>query len=112
MNLQKEMPFLATERLMMEAVRKGADRQDAHEIVRTHAIEVARQIKEEGIENDLLARLAGEAMFSDVDLEMATDPSSFIGRSPEQVDEFCDSVASPIAQRYSGSNLEIAELRV
>jgi len=111
-NLQKEMPFLATERLMMEAVRNGADRQDAHEIVRGHAIEVARQIKEEGIENDLLTRLASEPMFASVDLAIATDPSGFIGRSAEQVDEFCDSVATPIAKRYSGSNHEIAELQV
>ena len=111
-NLQQEMPFLATERLMMEAVRNGADRQDAHEIVRTHAIEVARLIKEEGASNDLLERLTREPIFKGIDLDMATDPSGFIGRATEQVGEFCHQIAEPIQQRYSSSTIEIAELRV
>ncbi|MDP7009082.1 MAG: adenylosuccinate lyase [Phycisphaerales bacterium] len=111
-NLQNEMPFLATERLMMEAVKNGADRQDAHEVVRSHAIEVARQIKEEGINNNLLERLATEPMFQGVNLSMATDPSGFVGRAPEQVDDFCDSVVHQIRQRYSDSEVEIAQLRV
>ena len=111
-NLQNEMPFLATERLMMEAVKNGADRQDAHEDVRTHAIEVARKIKEEGIQNNLLERLATETMFQGVNLSMATDPSGFVGRAPEQVDDFCNSVVHSIRQRYIGSGVEIAQLRV
>jgi len=111
-NLQEEMPFLATERLMMEAVRNGADRQDAHEIVRAHAIEVARLIKQEGISNNLLELLATEPIFKDVDLDMATDPSGFIGRSVEQVDEFCIKVAEPIEQKYSTKLLENVELKV
>jgi adenylosuccinate lyase len=111
-NLQNEMPFLATERLMMEAVKNGADRQDAHEVVRGHAIEVARLMKEEGIKNDLLERLATELMFEGVDLTMATDPSSFVGRSAEQVDEFCNEVVDPIRKNYSAKNLETTALRV
>lgn len=111
-NLHQEMPFLATERLMMEAVKLGADRQDAHEVVRQHAIEVARCIKEDGAENDLLERLSCEAMFKDVDLTMATEPSDYIGRAPQQVDAFCDEIIEPIAQRYSSMTTEIAELRV
>jgi adenylosuccinate lyase len=111
-NLQNEMPFLATERLMMEAVKNGADRQDAHEVVRAHAIEVARLIKEEGIENDLLQRLSCESIFEGVDLSMATEPSGFVGRSAEQVDAFCADVVVPIRKNYSTQNLEIAQLRV
>ena len=111
-NLQNEMPFLATERLMMEAVKNGADRQDAHEVVRTHAIDVARLIKEEGIENNLLERLAKEPMFEGVDLNIATNPSSFVGRSAEQVDAFCEEVVAPIRQNYSAQRVEIAQLRV
>jgi adenylosuccinate lyase len=111
-NLQNEMPFLATERLMMEAVKNGADRQDAHEVVRGHAIEVARLMKEEGIQNDLLERLATEPMFEGVDLTMATDPSSFVGRSAEQVDEFYNEVVDPIRKNYSAKNLETTALRV
>jgi adenylosuccinate lyase len=111
-NLQNEMPFLATERLMMEAVKNGADRQDAHEVVRTHAIEVAKQIKEKGIQNNLLDRLATETMFQGVDLSIATDPSDFVGRAAEQVDSFCEQVVSPIHQNYSDQNVEMAELHV
>ena len=111
-NLDAEMPFLATERLMMEAVKNGADRQDAHEVVRTHAIEVARKIKEEGAPNDLLLRLSKEPMFTEVDLENATNSSGYIGLSPQQVDAFCHSVAAPIQQRYSNWKPQIAELRV
>ena len=111
-NLQEEMPFLATERLMMEAVKNGADRQDAHEVVRGHAIEVARLIKEEGAQNDLLTRLASESMFAGVDVSMATDPSGFTGRAAEQVDEFCGEIVAPIRESYSDQCLEIAQLRV
>ena len=111
-NLSVEMPFLATERLMLQAVKNGADRQDAHEVVRGHAIEVARQLKEEGTSNDLLTRLAKEAMFSGVDLDFATDPSGFIGLAPEQVDVFCTVVVDPIEKRYSDVGLQVAELRV
>ena len=111
-NLQVEMPFLATERLMMEAVKQGADRQDAHEVVRAHAIEVARQIKEEGIQNNLLERLSKEPMFKNVELSIATDPSEFIGRSAEQVDSFLTDIVCPIRENYNHQKVEIAELRV
>ena len=111
-NLESEMPFLATERLMMEAVKNGADRQDAHEVVRTHAIEVARKIKKEGAPNDLLRRLRAEPLFLGVDLDSATDPDGFIGLAPQQVDAFCDLVVAPIQKRYGDSALQIAELRV
>jgi adenylosuccinate lyase len=111
-NLQQEMPFLATERLMMEAVAAGADRQDAHEIVRTHAVAVARRIKEEGAENDLLAKLAQEPMFASLDLTTVADPSGFIGRAPSQVDQFNESVVAEIKQKYAAHETESIELRV
>ena len=111
-NLEMEMPFLATERIMMEAVKNGADRQDAHEVVRTHAIEVANAMKEHGATNDLLARLKNESMFAGIDLEDCIEPSEYIGLAPEQVDDFCQSVALPIAETYSNSDVQIAELRV
>jgi adenylosuccinate lyase len=111
-NLQQEMPFLATERLMMDAVVAGADRQDAHEVVRGHAIEVARKIKEEGTENDLLERLAQEPMFASLDLSKATDPSGFVGRAPVQVDQFITTVVEPIRTNYNTKQPESVELRV
>ena len=106
------MPFLATEKLMMEAVKNGADRQDAHEVVRIHAIEVARLIKEEGTQNNLLQRLADEPMFEGVDLTLATNPSDFVGLAPEQVDLFCKEIVEPIRQNYIHQQPEVAQLRV
>ncbi len=111
-NLQQEMPFLATERLMMEAVGAGADRQDAHEVVRRHAIDVARKIKEKGAENDLLDRLAQEPIFASLDLSCVTDPSGFVGRAPAQVDQFIAAVVEPIRANYSAKKPESVELRV
>ncbi|MBC8203002.1 MAG: adenylosuccinate lyase [Planctomycetes bacterium] len=111
-NLQQEMPFLATERLMMEAVAAGSDRQDAHEVVRGHAIDVARKIKEEGAENDLLERLAQEPMFASLDLSCMTDPIAFVGRAPAQVDQFIATVVDPIRANYNAKKPESVELRV
>ena len=111
-NLLKEMPFLATERLMMEAVKNGADRQEAHEVVRKHAIEVARCIKEDAGENDLLDRLGRESIFKGIDLSTSVDPSGFIGLAPEQVDAFVQEVVDPIRRKYKDSPTQIAHLRV
>ena len=111
-NLQQEMPFIATERLMMEAVAAGADRQDAHEVVRGHAIEVARKIKEDGCENDLLERPSEEPMFSSIDLSATVDPSGFVGCAPTQVDQFINAVVEPIRANYVAKQPESVELRV
>jgi adenylosuccinate lyase len=111
-NLDLEMPFLATERLIMEAVKQGADRQDAHEVVRAHAIEVAQQIKEDNSPNTLLSILADEPIFAGLNLDDVANPMHYIGRAPEQVDVFCRDVADSIEQRYSDSELHITELRV
>ena len=111
-NLLKEMPFLATERLIMEAVKNGADRQDAHEVVRAHAIEVARCIKVEAAENDLLERLGKEPMFAGIDLASSTDPSTNIGLAAEQVDAFVQEVVDPIRSKYKDSPTQISQLRV
>ena len=96
----------------MEAVEAGADRQDAHEVVRGHAIDVARKIKEEGAENDLLERLSQEPLFASLDLSCVTDPSEFVGRAPAQVDHFIATVVEPIRANYSAKKPESVELRV
>ena len=99
-NLQRELPFMATENLMMAAVRQGADRQAVHELIRRHSQEAATRVKQEGGENDLLDRLAGEQAFAGVDLEAAMDASRYIGRAPQQVDAFLARIVEPIRQRY------------
>jgi len=95
--LAEELPFMATEELIVRAVRAGGDRQVAHERIRQHSVEAARAMKNGAARNDLLDRLAGDTVFGVPvsDLESALDPQRFVGRAPEQVDEFLDSVVAP-----------------
>ena len=88
--LLEELPFMATENLMLRAAKHGGDRQDLHERVRQHAVAAGTRIKSEGLPNDLLDRLAGDPAFSvsRADLEDALRPELYVGRAPEQVDEF------------------------
>lgn len=96
--LRDELPFMATEELIVRAVRAGGDRQVAHERIRQHSIEAARAMKNGAEKNDMLERLASDPEFgvSITDLESALDPDRFVGRAPEQVDEFLDQVIDPI----------------
>jgi len=100
-NLAKYLPFMATENIMMAAVSQGGDRQELHEVIRMHAIEVATNVKENGAENDLLTRLGNEPGFNGVDLSDVLDATQYVGRSPEQVDAFIAEVVEPIRQRYA-----------
>jgi len=99
-SLMAELPFMATENLMMEAVRQGADRQEAHEIIRGHSVAAANRVKEMGEANDLIERLRDEPIFANVDLDAVLDPNAFVGRAPEQVDRFVNEVVEPIRDRY------------
>ncbi len=111
--LGEELPFMATEEILMAGVKAGGDRQQLHERVRIHSVEAARQVKEFGLPNDLMQRLAGDPAFANVNLADALDARRFIGRSPEQVDEFVSEVVEPIRQRYAADlNLAAEELRV
>ncbi len=101
-NLLRELPFMATENLMMAAVNANRlDRQEVHETIRRHAQAAARRVKAEAADNDLLDRLRGEAMFEGVDLDAALDPALYVGRAPEQVDAFIADVVEPIRKRYA-----------
>ncbi|MCL2005155.1 MAG: adenylosuccinate lyase [Planctomycetaceae bacterium] len=99
-NLQAELPFMATEDLLMEAVKRGGDRQDLHERIRQHSQAAALVVKDEGGENDLWERLCGDTAFSGIDMESALEPLAFVGRSREQVDEFLLEQVEPIRKRY------------
>jgi len=96
--LMEELPFMATEELIVRAVRAGGDRQQAHEIIRQHSIAAARAVKHEGKANDMLQRLAADKSFnvSMDDLRDVLDPTRYVGRAPEQVEEFLKEVISPI----------------
>jgi adenylosuccinate lyase len=99
-NLEAELPFMATENILMAAVTAGGDRQDLHERIRRHSQAAAAMVKQQAAPNDLLDRLAADPAFAKVDLEAALDPRKFVGRAPEQVDEFLRDVIAPIRVQY------------
>jgi adenylosuccinate lyase len=111
-NLCEELPFMATENILMAAVAAGGDRQDLHERIRTHSVAAAAEVKQHGRSNDLLDRLAADKAFAGVDLNAAVDPSKLTGRSAEQVDEFLDEIVGPIRKRYAAQMSEAEEVRV
>jgi adenylosuccinate lyase len=111
-NLMAELPFMASENLLMAAVRCGRDRQETHEVIRVHSQAAAARVKQEGGSNDLIERLRTEPLFRGVDLEAALDPAAYIGRAPEQVDRFIGQVVEPVRRRYGSLLAASATLRV
>ncbi|MEO9590599.1 adenylosuccinate lyase [Rhodopirellula bahusiensis] len=103
-NLGAELPFMATENILMQAVAAGGDRQDLHEQIRVHSQAAALEVKQNAGDNDLLERLKGDENFAGIDLEAAIDPHAYVGRAPQQVDEFMEAIIAPIRQRYSGGD--------
>ena len=101
--IQEELPFMATEEILMAAVRAGGDRQELHEQIRVHSQRAADEVKQHGRRNDLIDRLKADSAFPSVNLEAALHISRYIGRAPEQVDEFIETVVEPIRQRYRES---------
>lgn len=111
-NLDAELPFMASENLMMAAVQNGGDRQEIHEIIRTHSQAAAQRVKEHGEANDLLDRLRREPAFAGIDLDDVLDARLYVGRAPQQVDAFVRDVVEPIRQRYADASGYAPELKV
>ena len=109
--LDAELPFMATEDMLMEAVRNGADRQDAHEVIRTHSMAAVASLKAGG-PNDLLERLAAEPDFANIDLQGLLNGSRYVGRSAAQVDAFMAEVVDPVRAKYAQAATETAPLKV
>ena len=109
-NLRAELPFMATENIMMAATAAGGDRQELHEHIRQHSQAAAAVVKQEGGENDLMARLEADPMFAGVDLSSALEPSLYVGRAPQQVDEFLDEIMSPIFEKYADVTSQETEI--
>ena len=101
-HLLAELPFMATENIMMAAVKKGGDRQELHERIRVHSMDAGRVVKVEGQPNDLIDRIAADEAFGMTKEEiMATmKPENFVGRAPEQVVEFIEAEVKPIVEKY------------
>jgi adenylosuccinate lyase len=112
--LMDELPFMATEELIVRAVRAGGDRQEAHERIRGYSIAAARALKDGAAHNDLLDRIAADSAFAidREELERAMDPSRFVGRAPEQVDEFLEEVVEPLLAQVGADEPAHEEVRV
>jgi adenylosuccinate lyase len=114
-NVRELLPYMVTENLMMAAVRAGEDRQEVHEVVRQHSHAVTARVKTgEGTTAELLERLQRAPAFAKVDFAAIAgqQPQEFIGRSPEQVDEFLADHVAPIRERYKSVLGKTAELHV
>ncbi len=109
-----ELPFMATEALLVRAVEAGGDRQQVHEVIRVHSIAAARAMKDDGKANDMLVRLAGDPAFTVPldDVRAVTDPSHFIGRAPQQVDEFLAEVFEPLLLSPARMHMPAEQVRV
>ncbi|MBQ7504302.1 MAG: adenylosuccinate lyase [Ruminococcus sp.] len=113
--LRKELPFMATENIMMDAVKnRGADRQVLHEKIRQYSMEASKVIKEEGGENDLLERIAADEAFgvSLDELQVILDPGKYTGRAKEQTADFLSEQVKPILEKYSSLEDEKPEINV
>lgn len=101
--LRSELPFMATENIMMDAVKAGGDRQELHERIRTLSMEAGRRVKEEGLDNNLLELIAQDPAFGMTleDLEKTMDPTRYIGCAPRQVERYLAGVICPILEKNS-----------
>lgn len=100
--ISQELPFMATENIIMAIVKAGGDRQVAHEQIRVLSHQASRVVKEEGGENDLIQRIKAESFFAPIvpQLEALLDPKTFIGRAPEQVDSFLEEWVAPALEKW------------
>ena len=99
-HVNNELPFMATENILMEAVKRGGDRQELHESIRVHSMDAAKRVKEEGLNNDLIARIINDASFkmSKEEILAIIDPIKFVGRAPSQVVDFIEEYVNPILE--------------
>ncbi|MEA4894538.1 MAG: adenylosuccinate lyase [Oscillospiraceae bacterium] len=114
-HISEELPFMATENIMMDAVKKGGNRQELHERIRLHSIAAGAAVKEQGLPNDLVSRIAGDPLFGLTEEEITAnlDAKRYVGRAPEQVSEFLKKVVDPVIARYSQLiNSEDIQLKV
>ncbi len=112
--IMKELPFMASENIMMDAVKRGGDRQALHEKIRTYAMEAGKQVKEFGLENDLIERILADPDFktSREEIEAILQPEHFTGRSAQQTEEFVNGLIKPILDANKDIMGEKAELTV
>jgi adenylosuccinate lyase len=111
-HLEDELPFMATETILMHAVRRGGDRQDLHERIRRHSVAAAERVKDHGERNDLIDRIIADSDFGMThdEIESMLDPARFTGRAAEQVDNFLRDEVEPVLKNHTGADI-VPELR-
>jgi len=102
-HVNNELPFMATENILMESVKQGGDRQELHERIRVHSMEAAKRVKEQGLSNDLLDRIIADDAFSMSREEILSimEAENFIGRAPGQVEDFINNIIKPVLEKNS-----------
>ncbi|MCD4830688.1 MAG: adenylosuccinate lyase [Anaerohalosphaeraceae bacterium] len=110
--IDSELPFMATENILMAAVKANGNRQELHESIRVHSHAAAEQVKKFGKPNDLIARLKADKAFAKVNFKAVMNSKDYIGRAPQQVDEFIAEIVTPIRRRYRGKLNRKVELKV
>ena len=113
-HVMEELPFMATENIMMRVVKNGGDRQQLHEAIRVHSVAAGKVIKEEGRPNDLISRIAGDPLFGLTEEEIRAElsPAAYTGRSAHQVEELVEDYVKPVLARYPQAVGKTAELKV
>ena len=111
-HVSAELPFIATENILMAGVQAGGDRQDLHERIRAHSQAAGQVVKAEGKPNDLLERLKKDPAFAGVDVDRLLEPSDYVGRAPQQVEEFLSAHVEPVRRKYAHRLGQKADLKV
>lgn len=113
-HLREELPFMATENIMMDAVRRGGDRQELHERIREHSMAAAKGVKMDGAPNDLISRIAADATFgvSEDELNALLSPEKYIGCAAMQTADFLSNVIAPVLKKYENSHAGEAAINV
>ena len=108
-HINEELPFMATENILMEAVKNGGDRQELHERIRVHSMAAAKVVKEEGRPNDLLDRICADESFKldKEEIKKLVNAKEFIGRAPYQVEEFINEVVDPLIEGYNNQKVDV-----
>jgi adenylosuccinate lyase len=111
-HVEAELPFMATENILMAGVKAGGNRQELHERIRLYSHAAAAQVKQFGRPNDLISRLKADISFRKVDFEKVLNPKNYIGRAPQQVDEFIRIIVEPVRRKYRKHLSRKVELKV
>jgi adenylosuccinate lyase len=111
-HIAAELPFIASENILMAGVEAGGDRQELHERIRIHSQAAGEQVKLHGRANDLIERLKTDKAFRKIDIDALLEPGKFVGRAPQQVDDFLANQVEPVRKKYSGLLGQASELKV